>query len=208
MDSGSGLEFFSVITYITEYYCKDDTGTTAFLNEAVKQCSILTTQQQRRCLKNVFLTHRQFGIFEAFMKIFPEMRLKDSNVGVEYVPLGKPEEVSHYLVRADDKRYYDNTELFEIDDREGLYYEKPNMVQKYLRRGDTLEDLCLAQFVKMYDACHSPKKPHLDEDDDYAEKNKTDKDNYSDKDTVWRSSEVSSTYSSRWEVGNAPSIHH
>ena len=31
------LDFFSVITYITEYYCKDDTGTTTFLLEAAKK---------------------------------------------------------------------------------------------------------------------------------------------------------------------------
>ena len=75
------------------------------------------------------------GIFEAFMKIFPDMRMKDSNIGVEFVPLGKPEEVSHYLVRADEDRYYHETELFEIDGKEGQYYEKPNVIKKYLRRG-------------------------------------------------------------------------
>ena len=97
------LDFFSVITYITEYYCKDDTGTTTFLLEAAKQCKDLPQQQQRRCLKNVFLTHRQMGIFEAFMKIIPSMKMKNSNMGVEFVPLGKPDEVSRYLVRANDE---------------------------------------------------------------------------------------------------------
>ena len=98
----------------------------------------------KRILKNVFLTHRQMGIFEAYMKIFPEMRMKDSNIGVEFVPLGKPDEVSRYLVRADEEYYYHDTELFEVDGREGLYYEKPNTIQKYLHRGVGLEELSLS----------------------------------------------------------------
>lgn len=106
------LDFFSVITYITEYFCKDDTGTTSFFVEAAKKCSSLSSQEQKRILKNVFLTHRQMGIFEAYMKIFPEMRMKDSNIGVEFVPLGKSDEISRYLIRAEEKRYYHNTELF------------------------------------------------------------------------------------------------
>ena len=91
------------------------------------------------------------GIFEAFMKIFPAMKMKDSNIGVEYVPLGKPEEISRYLVRAEEGREYFDKELFPIKDREGLYYEKPNVIDKYIRRGEQLQEICLAQFVKMYD---------------------------------------------------------
>ena len=87
------------------------------------------------------------GLFEAFMKIFPEMRMKDSNIGVEYVPLGKPEEVSRYLVRADEKLNYCDQELFPIKNREGLYYEKPNTVEKYSSSSMVLlEADCLNQY--------------------------------------------------------------
>lgn len=95
------------------------------------------------------------GIFEAFMKIFPSMKMKDSNIGVEYVPLGKPMEISRYLVRAEEEKDYFDRDLFPIKDREGLYYEKTNVVDKYLRRGEQLEEICLAQFVKMYDPVKS-----------------------------------------------------
>lgn len=162
MDIQICIDFFSVITYIKEYYCKDDTGTTSFLIEAAKKSSNLSSEQQRRCLKSLFLTHRQIGISEAFMKIFPEMRMKDSNIGTEFVPLGKPEEISHYLVRVDEESYYPETELFEDDGKEGLYYEKPNVILKYLRRGNGLEDLCLAQFVKMYDSSNTKQEKEQD----------------------------------------------
>ena len=126
--------------------------------EAAKHNKKCSTQDQRRILKNVFLTHRQMGIFEAFMKIFPAMKMKDSNIGVEYVPLGKPQEISRYLVRADEGKEYFDKELFPIKDREGLYYEKPNVIDKYIRRGELLENICLAQFVKMYDPVKSEGK--------------------------------------------------
>ena len=61
------------------------------------------------------------------------MRLKDSNIGSEFVPLGKREDISRYLLRADPELDYFDKELFEIEDREGLYYEKPNCIDKYLK---------------------------------------------------------------------------
>ena len=75
------FDFFGVITYITEYFTKDESGTSSFLAEASKQIKALPIMDQRKCIKNVFLTHRQMGVSEAFMKIFPEIRLKDSNIG-------------------------------------------------------------------------------------------------------------------------------
>ena len=59
------------------------------------------------------------GLSEAFMKIFPEMKLKDSNIGCMFVPLGKREDISRYLQRADPDIDYKDKELFEIEDREG-----------------------------------------------------------------------------------------
>ena len=70
------------------------------------------------------------GISEAYMKILPEMRFKDSNIGTEFLPLGKREDMSRFVVRADLEYAYNNA-LFEIPEREGLYYEKPNWMDKY-----------------------------------------------------------------------------
>ena len=46
----------------------------------------------------------------------------------------KKEDISRYLLRADTELDYYDKELFEIEDKEGLYYEKPNRIDKYLRR--------------------------------------------------------------------------
>ena len=48
------------------------------------------------------------------MKIFPEIRLKDSNISSVFVPLGKKVDVSRYLMRADPDLDYGSIELFEI----------------------------------------------------------------------------------------------
>ena len=81
------FDFFAVVTYITEYFTKDESGTSSFLAEASKQIQPMPIKEQRRCITNVFLT--QMGMSKAFMKIFPEIKLKDSNIGNKFVPLGR-----------------------------------------------------------------------------------------------------------------------
>ena len=63
------------------------------------------------------------GLSEAYMKILPEMSLKDSNIGSVFLPLGKREDVSRYLCRADPNINYEGIDLFPIEEREGQYYE-------------------------------------------------------------------------------------
>ena len=99
------------------------------------------------------------GLSEAYMKILPEMNLKDSNIGSVFLPLGRREDISRYLCRADPDMNYDGIELFDIDDREGKYYEKPNWIDKYFRRDMTeWNQLCLPQYVKMYDPTSQNRK--------------------------------------------------
>ena len=123
--------------------------------------------EQKRCLKSVFLTHRQMGISEAFMKILPEMRLKDSTIGTEFLPLGKREDISRFVVRADDK-IAGHMKLFEIPGREGLYFEKPNWIEKYFRIGDVAKVICPSHLVKMYDPSRTS-KGNVETKDDYVE---------------------------------------
>ena len=92
--------FFAVITYITEYFTKDESGTSNLLKVAAKNCSDLGQTDLKRRLKNVFLTNRQMGICEAFMKLLPENRLKDSSIGKDFLPHGKREDISRFVVRA------------------------------------------------------------------------------------------------------------
>ena len=167
MDLQPCFDFFAVITYITEYFTKDESNTTKFLAEASKQIKNLPFKEQQRRIKNVFLTHRQMGLSEAYVKIFPDMRLKDSNITATYIPLGKREDMSRFLVRADPEVDYHGIELMEIEGKEGLYFEKQNWIDKYLRRDmKKLGELCLTQFVKMYDSSSKPPKESQEESEE------------------------------------------
>ena len=176
------FDIFTGITYITEYFTKDESGTSAFLSIAAKKCSEMCQTDLKRHLKNVFLTHRQMGICEAFMKILPEMRFKDSTIGTDFLQLGKKEDMSRFVVRADrhdisgHQSFLDNKVVFKIPDREGLYFEKPNWIDKYFRRGKALEDICPSHFVKIYDS-FSGKAPKIAEDNDSHEEEDEEQDN-------------------------------
>ena len=57
MDWSPCLDFFAVITYITEYFTKDEIGTSNLLNKASIVTSEMNETQQKRHLKNVFLAN-------------------------------------------------------------------------------------------------------------------------------------------------------
>ena len=80
------LDFFGVITYVTDYFLKPDEGITQFLKEAAATLKS-EPNQQKRCqqMANTFLTHRQMGEVEAYYKIFPHLNLKYSSVEVFYI---------------------------------------------------------------------------------------------------------------------------
>ena len=65
------LDFFAVITYVTDYWAKPDEGITQYLREAAAMLKS-EPDQKKRCQKmaNTFLTHRQMGEVEAYYKFF------------------------------------------------------------------------------------------------------------------------------------------
>merc|ERR1711952_70285 len=74
------LDFFAVITYITDYYSKDDSGTLKLISEALKQDQSTQVKDQMKVVANAFLRNRSMGEAEAIYKLIPDMRLKGSNV--------------------------------------------------------------------------------------------------------------------------------
>ena len=144
------LDFFAVITYITEYFTKDDTGTMEVLTQAVKSADNNGLKDKMTLLMNTFITHRQIGEAEAVYKVFPDFHFKDSNIATIFFPNYPRDERSKFLVRVDDKAQYANLPKIKIENRSGDYVEKYDIVSKYERRVG-LENLCAAQFAKMYE---------------------------------------------------------
>ena len=69
------LDYFAVITYITEYYTKDDTGVMTKIIEMLKNSHCTTLQEKMILVMNTFITARQMGECEAYYKILPNFKL-------------------------------------------------------------------------------------------------------------------------------------
>ena len=117
MDFQLCLDYFAVITYISDYYCKDDSGTMKMLQEALKESMHEDLRCQLRRLVSVFLTHRQMGESEAYYRIFPSMHMKESNVKTVFAQTGfNP---SRYLERIEDKDVNQCEKVVEVEGRLG-----------------------------------------------------------------------------------------
>ena len=91
------LDFFAVITYITEYFTKDDTGMMVKLTDMIQSSECNTLKEKMILLMNTFMTARQMGEAEAYYKIFPHLHLKDSNVATVFVPTSRKNQRSKFL---------------------------------------------------------------------------------------------------------------
>ena len=149
------LDFFAVITYVTDYWAKPDEGITQYLKEAA---AILKSEpdQYKKCqqMANTFLTHRQMGEVEAYYKILPNLNLKYSSVDTIFIPADKKELRSKFLQKLNkgDANYAKGSEV--KGGRDGLFLEKPDIIDKYCRReilekNEELEELSQIQFAKM-----------------------------------------------------------
>ena len=102
------LDYFAVITYITEYFTKDDTGTMELLINAMKNSESETLIEKMKLMMNTFITHRQMGEVEAIYKIFPDFHFKDSNISCVFLPNCPRSERSKFLQRADGNPQYEH----------------------------------------------------------------------------------------------------
>ena len=84
MDLQPVIQFFQIITYITDYITKQDTGIMEILKEVLKDSDATGIKDKMKVVANCFLTHRQMGNAEATYKLIPELKLKMSNVTCKF----------------------------------------------------------------------------------------------------------------------------
>ena len=96
------------------------------------------------------------------------MTLKNSNVTCQWVSLGPKEERSSRWKKATEDQIKSGMKVIELQDHEGLWYEQQDMWSKYLRRPSELQNMCFAQFGRMYRTGAKPKSDE-DQDDDFDE---------------------------------------
>ena len=150
MDLQVCLDFFGVITYVTDYYSKDASGTMRIINDALKQNDCKDVKDQMHLISNTFMTHREMGEAEATYRLIPSMTLKASNVTCQWVPTQPSDERSKRHRKATDSQMMSNIEVYKLDGHEGYFYEVQDIYSKYLRRPQELKEICFAQFAKMF----------------------------------------------------------
>ena len=73
IDKQPCFDFFGVITYVTDYFMKDDTGTMEILKEVVESNPDDDYREKMKKIASTFLSHRQIGEAEAFFKLLPDL---------------------------------------------------------------------------------------------------------------------------------------
>ena len=114
MDLQICLDFFSVITYITDYYSKDESGTMKIINSALAQNECKDVKEQMKLISNTFLTSRQIGEAEAVYRLIPNMTLKGSNVTCQWVSTDPVDERSKRFRKATEEQLKSGIEVFQI----------------------------------------------------------------------------------------------
>ena len=88
MDIQLCLDFYAIITYISDYYAKDYSGTMEHIKEALQKAENDGLRNRLSIVANQFLTHRQIGESEAYYRLLPHLHLKESNVETVSIQTG------------------------------------------------------------------------------------------------------------------------
>ena len=131
MDLAVCLDFFAIITYITDYYTKTETKMMSTLQAAAKASEGKERKDQMKFLAQTFLTHRETGESEIFYRVMPHLHLSDSNVKCIFVATGFPWNRSRMAMKlkdsgaceeeeADDEVSIQPKKKFSIPGKEGV----------------------------------------------------------------------------------------
>ena len=154
-------DVFGVVTYVTDYYSKDESGLQTVLTAAVKMCDSNDIKVKMRNVANTFLTHRSMGECEAVYKLVPNMNMSRSNIGTVWLTTGRTQGRNKRM-RQKKQEYKDERDYVKVEGREGEWYEQRDLISQYERR-PKLENICLAQFVRMYRGLQVQKYEGADE---------------------------------------------
>ena len=97
MDIQFCLDAYAVVTYVCDYWSKDETGMTDFLKEAFKEAKSLENKALLSHLKRTYMSKRQIGKCEAVYRAIPSMKLQGSNIACTFVQSGHPHNQSQFL---------------------------------------------------------------------------------------------------------------
>ena len=98
------FDHFAIVTYVTEYYSKDETGTVEVLKQVIESNPEDCTKEKMKKIANTFLSHRQIGEAEAFFKLLPDLLLKNANVKCQWLSLERKDDRFIRMKKAEDHK--------------------------------------------------------------------------------------------------------
>ena len=161
------LDFFAVITYVTEYAFKPEPEE-GVIRTALEQCKDEDMKTQMKIIANTFQTARQMGEAEAVYKLIPSMTMTNATVKCQWVSLVRDDQKMKRMRRATEEDKKIEKAVLEIEDMEGVWYQQWDMRDKYLRRQAVLHHCCFSQFARMY-VTSSKKKTEEDDSEETGE---------------------------------------
>ena len=124
MDIQIAHDPYAVMTYITEYVGKDESGMTKTLQDVLRRTKHLNKHQQMIELKKAYEKSRQIGASETVFRLMPHLHLANSNIGcTPFITTGYLENRHHFFTKVSEE----NSELdvqhdnITLADRSGKY---------------------------------------------------------------------------------------
>ena len=108
---------FGVVTYVTDYYNKDESGLQGVLAAAVKAADNNDKKVKMKTVANTFLTHRTMGEFEGVYKLIPNMNMSMSNIRTLWLTTGKNKGRNKRMQIKKPEEYNDDREYMQVKSR-------------------------------------------------------------------------------------------
>ena len=132
---------YGVIAYLTSYLCKPERNMSELMKVASKESSGKAIREKLYKIGNVFQKCREVSTHEAIARTI-SLPLRHSNIDVQYVPTGLKDKITRML------KPKVITDMIDDPDSTDVYI--PNILDKYAKRPDSLQDMCLADFASEY----------------------------------------------------------
>ena len=149
------LDYYAIITYIFEYFTKDDTGVLQILITTLKATENKDLKDQMILLMNTWIKNRQMGEAEAVFRLIPHFKFRQSDSKCVFVQTCPRNERSKILKNATDKIEYQKLPKVFVENDEREYIEQYDIHSKYERRPiesvPILKHVSFSQFIKMYE---------------------------------------------------------
>ena len=151
------FDFYAIITYITEYFTKDDQGVAKLMVDALRTSNCDDIKEKMKLLMNTWIRNRQMGESEAVYRLTREFHFRDSDTKCVFVQTCPRSERSKILKNVTDKPEFKNMPRVSVKNHtDGEYIEQYDFNSKYERRdrkgNPELEGLSFSHMSRMYSA--------------------------------------------------------